>query len=170
MPGAAADARHYVTAEDYDPRSRFVLYRLCDCPTCEGRGKAWIDTYGSVTGELKRCLDCRGEGRIQQEVASCESPEAVGVTLVTLGREGEWEECPFGLLDRYPACETCNGERYLERSWIEHGSDQPCPDCNATGRKPTGTWLILPWLPSPRNVSDAGRVLGTARKRGARSS
>lgn len=29
----------------------------------------------------------------------------------------------------------------------------------------TGTWLVKPWLASPRNVSDAGRVLQTARQR-----
>lgn len=104
--------------EAYDPRDRFGLYRLCDCTTCEGSGKGdeWMNT---------RCPDCRGEGRVRQEVASCESPESVGVALVTLAREGEWTECAFGLLDR-------EGE---------------------TNQK----WLVLPWLPSARNVRDAQR-------------
>ena len=122
----------YVTPEDYDPRQRFVLYRLCDCSACEGRGKVGRGGRIGPGAGLVRCFQCRGEGRIRQEVASCESPEAVGVALVTLGREGEWEDCPFGLLDR-------EGEK---------------------GKK----WIILPWLPSPRNVSDAGRVLRGARK------
>ena len=91
-----------------------------------------------IMSSPQRCPDCRGEGRIRQEVASCESPEAVGVALVTLAREEEWltedgQPCAFGLLDRA-------GEK---------------------GHK----WLILPWMPSPRNVSDAGRVLGSARKK-----
>ena len=78
----------------------------------------------------KRCGDCRGEGRVRELVAECDTPEAVGVALVTLGREGEWAECPLGVLDT-------QGE---------------------VGKK----WLVSPWLPSPRNVSDAGRVLRSA--------
>jgi hypothetical protein len=107
---------------EHDPRDRFALYRLCDCPTCGGKGKG-VDV---IAGVPAKCPECRGEGRIRQEIAACETPEAVGVALVTLAREGEWEECPFGLLDR-------EGE---------------------TGRK----WLILPWLPSARNVRDAART------------
>ena len=65
-------------------------------------------------------------------IATCATPEAVGVALVTLAREGEWENgCPFGLLDT-------QGE---------------------TGHK----WLISPWLPSARNVSDAGRTLAQSK-------
>jgi len=126
----------HVTDEPLDPRERFALYRLCDCPICEGRGQVWRypDCAG---GELKpmnrtRCDECRGEGRIRQEVASCETPEAVGVALVTLAREGEFSECPIGLLDRM-------GE---------------------VGQK----WLISPWLPSARNVSDAARTLAKSKK------
>lgn len=107
---------------EHDPRSRFGLYRLCACPACEGAGKVGHE----------RCAECRGEGRIRQEVASCETPEAVGVALVTLAREGEFHECPLGLLDR-------EGE---------------------TNAK----WLILPWMPSARNVRDAGRVLARSKK------
>lgn len=115
----------HVTAEPLDPRERYSLMRLCDCPTCEGRGQ--------LQPFLKRCPDCRGEGRIRQEVATCESPEAVGVALVTLAREGEFAECPLGLLDRM-------GE---------------------TNQK----WLILPWMPSARNVRDAARTLARSKNR-----
>lgn len=123
-------SRH-VTAEPLDPRERFGLYRLCDCPTCEGKGKAifWPEQGPNTV----RCSDCRGEGRIRQEVATCESPEAVGVALVTLAREGEWEDCPLGLLDR-------DGEK---------------------GKK----WLVLPWMPSARNVRDAARTLARSKTR-----
>lgn len=96
--------------EPRDPRDRFSLYRLCDCPTCEGRGQVWTD---GTPGDLIRCPDCRGEGRVREEVATCETPEAVGVALVTLAREGEWEDCPFGLLDR----EGETGKRWLVLPW-----------------------------------------------------
>jgi hypothetical protein len=141
------------TSPDFDPRERFVLYRLCDCTTCEGRGKVLTEVrrtvlkrdpelYGGMSGvpgmtseKHERCPDCRGEGRIRQEVATCETPEAVGVALVTLGREGEWDECPFGLLER------------------------------GAGKDGAGHWIILPWLPSPRNVTDAARTLAKSKKR-----
>jgi len=120
-----------------DPKQRFRLYRLCECAECEGKGRGtypmqlarWEVEYGVQTSE--RCPICRGEGRTLELVATCASAEAVGVTLVTLGREGEWSECPVGVLDT-------EGE---------------------TGQK----WLVSPWLPSPRNVSDAGRLLRSRR-------
>jgi len=105
---------------------RFSLYRLCACPTCDGRGRDPESDYRDT------CSDCRGEGRVRQEVATCSSAEAVGVALVTLAREGEFVDCPFGLLDR-------EGE---------------------VNKK----WLILPWLPSARNVRDAARTLARSKK------
>ncbi len=108
-------------AEREDPE-RYRIMRLCPCPDCASSGK---DIYG------KRCKECRGEGRHLQEVATCGTPEAVGVAIVTLAREGEFSECPFGLLDSL-------GEK---------------------GQK----WLLLPFQPSPRNLSDAGKVLRSAR-------
>jgi hypothetical protein len=75
-----------------------------------------------------RCAECRGEGKVRERVAECETEADLGLAIVTLGREGEFEECPIGVLDT-------QGE---------------------VGRK----WLIRPWLPSARNVSDAGRTLG----------
>ncbi len=110
-----------------DPAQRFRLYRLCECGTCDGERM--------IDGE--RCPECRGEGRVRELVATAASPEAVGVALVTLGREGEWLDdegnpCGLGILDT-------EGEK---------------------GQK----WIILPWQASPRNRSDAGRVLRGARK------
>jgi hypothetical protein len=107
---------------------RYSLWCLSECPTCRGVGQVFFADYSS----RKRCSDCRGEGRVRQEIATCESPEAVGVALVTLAREGEWDECPFGLLDS-------EGEK---------------------GKK----WLITPWLPSARNVTDAARTLAKSKK------
>ena len=68
---------------------------------------------------------------MRELVATAADPEAVGTALVTLGREGEWDECPVGLLDT-------EGE---------------------VGQK----WLVRPWGPSARNVSDAGRTLAKSR-------
>jgi len=116
-----------VTAREDEQAERFQLLRLCACPSCDGRGKVQHHTPRGVPYSLARCDDCRGEGRTRQLIATCATPEAVGVALVTLGREGEWNECPIGVLDTL-------GEK---------------------GAK----WIVRPWLPSARNVSDAGKLL-----------
>jgi hypothetical protein len=119
-----------VTAEPHHERERFHIYRLCDCTACGGTGKV---THVELHIQTNlRCQDCRGEGRTRDLIATCATPEAVGVALVTLGREGEWTECPVGVLDT-------EGE---------------------TGQK----WILKPWLPSARNVSDAGRTLAKAKR------
>ena len=87
----------YVT----DSPERFRIYRLCDCTSCAATGKASFVDGVWLRGEF-RCRDCRGEGRTRDLVATCASAEAVGVALVTLGREGEWDECPVGVLDTEP--------------------------------------------------------------------
>jgi hypothetical protein len=107
-----------------DPGQRYALYRLCECGECGGKGKTLEEPF--------RCSQCRGEGRTLQLLATCATEAAVGVSLVTLAREGEWEECPLGVLDR-------QGE-------------------------PGQKWLVRPWLPSARNVSDAGRTLRASRQ------
>ena len=127
-----------------DPEA-YRLYRLCPCGECNGTGKldrdeaaAYADKVGKKfvrdlpPGGKLRCPACRGEGRTLELVATAGSKEAVGVALVTLALEDEWDECPFGLMHR-PEGET-------------------------------GKWLIKPWGPSPRNVSDAGRTLQSARR------
>jgi hypothetical protein len=62
------------------------------------------------------------------------------VALVTLAREDEWTDA----------------------------EGEPCAFglLDTTGEK-GHKWLVKMWQPSPRNVSDAGRVLATARKKGA---
>jgi hypothetical protein len=106
-----------------DPEQQFRIYRLCECADCNGLGKVYAI-------EWKRCPDCRGEGRTLDLVATAATPQDVGVALVTLADEGEFSECPVGIL------------------------------------RDGGSWLIKPWLPSPRNVSDAGRVLAKAPRKG----
>lgn len=143
-----------------DPEQRYCLYRLCVCDECNGTGGEWAGdwTKDNPLRKVGRCPECRGEGRQLQEVATCATEAAVGLTLVTNAREGMWEECPAGLLDRMPDCPTC------ERSGRDD-EGHACPACKGTGIKPTGDWLLLPWLPSARNISDAGRQLS---KHGAR--
>jgi hypothetical protein len=109
------------TPPDPGMEEAYRIYRLCLCGDCAGSGKR----------EGKRCKDCRGEGRSLELVATATDPESVGVALITLAGEGEFDECPIGLMFR--------------------------PEGQ------TGKWLIKPWLPSARNLSDAGRVLQTGR-------
>ena len=125
-PGLTDEPQNSLTVED-DPQERFRVYRLCLCPECEGSGKVLQKGVGGGA----KCDGCRGEGRVRERVASCLDEASVGVAICTLAREGEFEDCPIGLLDT-------QGE---------------------TGKK----WLILPWQPSPRNVSDAARVLAKSK-------
>ena len=75
---------------------------------------------------------CDGELEI---VATCGTPEAVGVALVTLAREGEFDKCPIGVMDRPAGQKTGT---WLVRPWLP--------------------------FPTPKNASDAGRTLAKARK------
>lgn len=120
----------YVTDDGEDARYR--LYRLCECTTCGGTGKVTLMTAGYAP---VKCADCRGEGRTRQLVASATDAESLGVALVTLAREGEFVECPIGILDK-----------------PHH--DKP------------GTWLVKPWMPSARNVTDAARTLAKSKGKG----
>jgi len=94
---------------------RFRLYSLCPCENCGGTGKSGPGEH--VNGTWKpapRCKECRGEGRSLSLIATATSKEAVGVALVTLAEEGEWDgDCPFGLMDR-PAGEK---GRWLLKPW-----------------------------------------------------
>ena len=121
---AAADSDH-VTGRG-DPQQRFRIYRLCPCESCEGVGKVPQLVPGKARS-LVRCPACRGEGTTLDLVANCADPQGVGVAICTLAAEGEFEDCPIGIL--------------------EDG----------------GSWLVKPWLPSPRNVADAARVLAKSK-------
>ena len=122
------------TPSEAEMEERFRLYRLCTCSECGGKGKVGTSVYVSGAPNAthaKRCKECRGEGRSLDLVATAGTPEAVGVALITLGREGEWKECPVGVLDTL-------GEKNEK-------------------------WILSPWLPSARNVSDAGRTLARSK-------
>ncbi len=124
-------------AEMEGSEERFRLFRLCPCENCDGTGKTEVSMFTPARPSLVkivRCKVCRGEGRELVEVATCGSPEAVGVALVTLGREGEWKDCPVGLLDS----EGEKGQKWLVLPWDRS--------------------------PSARNISAAGKVLRSARQ------
>jgi len=119
-----------------DSRQRYCLYRLCVCETCDGRGMQTYEMRGEPVGSRReRCEECHGEGRVRQLLATCETPEAVGVAIVTLGREGEFAECPIGLLDR----EGETNQKWILLPWLP-------ADVNV------------------RNVSQAGRMLAKSRQ------
>ena len=120
----------YITDGRESPE-RFHLYRLCECTTFGATGKDPDPLDGRTS---MRCPDCRGEGRTRELVATCGTPEALGVALVTLAREGEWEGCPIGVLDTMGE----KGER----------------------------WLVRPWTPSARNVTDAAKLLRSQQGKG----
>lgn len=130
--GGAVSADMDSLTDEEESQGRFRIYRLCLCEHCEGDGKLVVP--GVSGGAPLRCSECRGEGRVRERVAECPTEASLGVALVTLGREGEFDECPIGILDT-------EGE---------------------VGKK----WLVNPWLPSARNVSDAARVLASSKRRG----
>lgn len=122
-PAPEADV-DYLTGRG-DPQQRFRIYRLCACGKCEGTGRD-METLDPLTAHVDRCSTCRGEGKTLECVATTGTAEGVGTAIIQMAMEGEFEDCPLGIL--------------------EDG----------------GSWLVKPWLPSPRNVSDAGRALGQA--------
>lgn len=95
MPGASDHARamtqsRYVTDLDWDtfsgrgdPEQAYRLYRVCP---------------GETTPEL---------------LATCGSPEALGVAICTLGAEGEFLDCAAGVLHT----EGEPGKRWLLKPW-----------------------------------------------------
>ncbi len=109
---------------------RFKLYRLCECGDCQATGRVRDERNPS---KFVRCKVCRGEGRILDLVATATDPESAGVAIVTLGREGEWEGCQFGLLDS----EGAKNHKWIVLPWTQS--------------------------PTARNVSDAARVLARSK-------
>lgn len=77
---------------------------------------------------------CPGETEMEL-MATCATEGDVGMALCTLGRDGEFD----------PEEGDC--------------SIGILDTMGETGQK----WLVKPWLASPKNVSDAGKVLRTAR-------
>lgn len=99
------------TAGD-DSQGRFRIYRLCECPNCEGEGE--VARKGVAAGAPLKCHECRGEGKVRERVAECPDERSLGVALVTLGREGEFADCPIGILDT----EGEVGQKWLVNPWL----------------------------------------------------
>lgn len=108
-----------------DPQQRFRIYRLCVCTRCGGDGH-WFTAEGDPAlyatkqhaegspfkGKVERqkCTECRGEGKTLDLVATAPDPQAVGVALISLAREGEFEGCPVGVLE--------DGGAWLIKPWL----------------------------------------------------
>jgi len=97
---------------EQDPEQRYRLYRLCECPRCRGTGKG--KTSGGKGKFVIRCTECRGEGKVRELVATCATPGDIGEAIVRLGAEGEFEDCPLGLLD----CLGETGKKWIVRPWL----------------------------------------------------
>ena len=91
------------------------------------------------------------------------------------------EQCEHWIRSQKPRCPECRGEgKVRERvaecateaslgvALVTLGREGEFKDCavgildteGEVGQK----WIVSPWLPSPRNVSEAGRVLASAKK------
>jgi hypothetical protein len=99
-----------------DPNQRFRIYRLCACEECSGSGvQVRFERVQYAGGRTAvRCKACRGEGSSLSLIATCGTPGAVGVAIVTLAREDELDGCPIGILDDQGE----PGQKWLVRPWL----------------------------------------------------
>lgn len=51
---------------------------------------------------------------MRELVATAEDSAAVGAAVVTLGREGEFEDCPIGILDTQGEV----GKKWIVKPWL----------------------------------------------------
>lgn len=56
---------------------------------------------------------CRTHEGDLQLVATCGTPEALGVAIVTLGREHQFDDCALGVLDTLGE----KGDKWIVRPW-----------------------------------------------------
>ena len=73
----------------------------------------WDDVSGRNDPASRFRIYCRDHAGILTLIATCATPEAVGVAVVTLGREHEFEDCALGILDVLGE----KGERWVLRPW-----------------------------------------------------
>lgn len=71
------------------------------------------EEYAPRNGEERFRIYCRSHEGELTLIATCGSPEALGVAIVTLGREHEFDDCALGILDALG--ET--GEKWIVRPW-----------------------------------------------------
>lgn len=128
-------SRRNVTPEDRSEAdsARFVLYAMCECAACAGNGKQMGRT---------------GEGRWDLSPVRC--PDCRGEGRTRREVASATDEASLGL-----ALVTCA----REGEWSECLGFGLLDREGETGQK----WLVRPWQPSTRNVSDAARVLAKSK-------
>jgi hypothetical protein len=118
-----------------DPQQRFRIYRLCACEECDGTGKVEDAWLVGPDGDERT-------GRVRCD--ECRGEGRLKQLVATAADEG-------GV-----------GQALVQNA--REGAFDECPiglldTQGEVGRK----WLVTPWTPSPRNVSDAGRVLAQSK-------
>lgn len=76
-------------------------------------GLNWDDFSGRGDPEQRYRIYCRTHEGELQLLATCGSEAAVGVTICTLGREHEFENCALGIIDEMGE----KGQRWILRPW-----------------------------------------------------
>ena len=75
--------------------------------------RSWDDFSGRGDPAQRFRIYCRSHDGTLTLVATCGTEEAVGVTICTLGREHEFDDCALGVLDEMGE----KGERWIVRPW-----------------------------------------------------
>lgn len=76
-------------------------------------GLSWEDYSGRGDPAQRFRIYCRDHEGLLTLIATAGSPEAVGVAIVTLGREQEFEDCALGILDTMGEV----GSKWVLRPW-----------------------------------------------------
>ena len=100
---------------------------------------------------LCECLRCRGTGKNRKRTGGTRCPECRG--------EGRVRDLVA------TASEDSLGGAIIELGREGTWSDCPFGLLDTMGEV-NQKWLVMPWLPSARNISDAGRQLSRARHAG----
>jgi hypothetical protein len=117
-----------------DPQQRFRIYRLCECEACEGDGH----DHSPLDPKADRAK------ALKARCPECRGEGKVRQLVATA-------ETPAGL-----------GEALVQNG--REGAFAECPVGVLDTEGEVGQkWLVNPWLPSARNISDAGRTLAQAR-------
>jgi hypothetical protein len=89
----------------------------------------WDEVSGRGDPAQRFRIYCRDHAGSLSLIATCGTPEAVGVAIITLGREREFEDCALGILDVLGE----KGERWVLQPW--EASAKNVSDAGRTLRK-----------------------------------
>lgn len=91
----------------------------------------WEEFSGRGDPAQRFRIYCRAHDGTLSLVATCGSEEAVGVTICTLGREGEFDDCALGVLE--------DGGSWIIRPWEKSAKNvsQAAKDLARSKRKPS---------------------------------